>query len=121
MDVMKRILHVDNSGFFRKMMKSFLLNEGFEVESYDNARDASMGISGGLIDMVIMGLAFTDIDGEEFLKSVSESFSGPIIVVTGSVDAEKENRLAALGCRAAIGKTGWQSSLKPYLSELRLM
>jgi len=116
---MKKIIHVDNSQFFRKQMKIFLESEGFEVESYDSALEASFAIGGGLADMVIMGLAFAGIDGEVFLKRAVQSFDGPIIVVSSSTDERITNQLLSLGARAALSKLGsWKQELKPYLSAL---
>ena len=118
---MKKIIHVDNSVFFRKLMKSFLEAEGFEVESFDSAQEADIVIGAGAVDMVITGLAFADTDGEKFVSKIVESFAGPVIVVSSSADnEEREKRLINLGIKAAIEKTGpWKKSLKPYLDELK--
>ena len=101
-------------------MKTFLEKEGFEVESFESAQEANIAISGGDVDMVITGLAFADMEGEEFLKKVEESFTGPLIVLSATLDKEIEKKLLSLGARAAISKSGlWQESLKPHLSALK--
>jgi len=116
---MKKIIHVDNSSFFRKFLSNFLRREGFEVESFDNARDSMMAISGGGADMVIVGLAFVDADGEDFLLKVQETYSGPIIVLSSSVD-NNEEELMSYGIKDAISKTGpWQNRLRLHLSALK--
>ena len=118
---MKRIIHVDNSEFFRKIMATFLSAEGFEVESFDNAQEANFSIGAGSGDMVITGLTFSDIEGQEFLSKAVSSFSGPVIVVSASVDDNNKDKLLSLGARAAINKTGndWKDLLKPHLSALK--
>ena len=117
---MKKIIHVDNSGFFQKFMRAFLQREGFEVESFDNPQDADMVIGSGAADMVIMGLAFADISGPEFIERIREFYGGPIIVISSSLDNDKEKALVSLGARAAINKSGpWQEALKPHLSALK--
>jgi CheY-like chemotaxis protein len=117
---MKKIIHVDNSEFFRKLVSSFLQGEGFEVESFSSAQEASLSIIGGILDMVIMGLTFADANGEEFLNRILESFTGPVIVISASVDENKNKELLAKGVTAAIHKSGpWQQSLKPHLSALK--
>ena len=117
---MRKIIHVDNSEFFRKLMKSFLEKEGFVAEGFESAQDAIMVICGGAIDMVIMGLTFTDIAGEEFFKKIRQSYEGPVIVVSSSVDWENEKKLLALGAKAALNKSGpWQEGLKPHLAALK--
>ena len=117
---MKRIIHVDHSDFFRKQMKNFLEAEGFEVESYESAKEASFAIGAGSGDMVVMGLTFADQDGNDFVIKVIEYFSGPVLVVSSSIDKEKEEHLIKLGIKAAINKSGsWKDAIKPHLSALR--
>ena len=116
---MKQIIHVDNSVFFRKQMTSFLESEGFQVKSYNNTQEASAAINAGFGDMVIMGLAFIDSEGEDFAAKIIESFSGPVIVVSSSVDKETEDRLVQMGVKGTVIKSGfWKDNLRPYLSEL---
>jgi len=117
---MKNIIHVDNSEFFRKQMRVFLEEEGFSVEGFDSAQEAYLTIGAGSGDMVIMGLAFTDIDGRDFAKRVVETFMGPVIVVSSSLSAEKIKELGALGVVASFDKSGpWQDGIKPHLSALK--
>jgi len=117
---MKKIIHVDHSAFFRKFLRSFLQREGFDVESYDNTRDSTFAIGVGSIDMVIIGLTFVDAEGEEFLERIQQTYAGPVIVLSSSVDkAEVEEKLLTLGITDAISKTGpWQQRLKQHLLEL---
>jgi len=117
---MKKIIHVDNSEFFRKLVKSHLENEGFEVESFSSAQDANMAINGGIVDMVIMGLTFADAQGEDFLTQTLEAFAGPVIVISSSVDDKKKKELLLKGVAAAINKSSpWEQFLKPLLSALK--
>jgi DNA-binding response OmpR family regulator len=117
---MKTIIHIDNSSFFRKVMGGFLTREGFEVEGFDNADDADMAISGGTAAMVIAGLAFAGMEGEDFIRRTRESYSGPMVIVSSSIDPEREARLRELGVNAAISKSGpWQEALRPLLEKIR--
>ena len=117
---MKKIIHVDNSEFFRKQMKLFLEKEGFEVEGFDNTQEADMAIGGGAMDMVIMGLTFTDSEGDDFLNRTMESYAGPVVIVSSSIDGKKEEKLVDLGVKAAINKSGpWQQALKPHLEKIK--
>jgi len=113
---MKKIIHVDNSGFFRKQMRIFLEAKGFEVESYSTVQEASIAIAGGLADMIIMGLAFSDAEGEDFLTRTVESFDGPVIILTSTADRAKIRRLISLGAKAVINKSStWKNELNQYL------
>ena len=117
---MKKIVHIDNSEFFRKLMKAFLEEEGFEVQSYESAQDANLAIGSEFVDMVIMGLAFADLDAHEFLKRTVEEFAGPIIVLSSSVDNREVEELITHGAKLAINKSGpWKQILKPHLSALK--
>ena len=117
---MKKVIHVDNSEFFRKQMASFLQAEGFEVESYDNSQEASFAIGAGSGEIVIMGLTFADSEGKEFVSKTVKSFSGPVFVVSSSVDKKLEDELMAMGVKAAVNKSGpWKEELKPHLSRLK--
>ena len=90
---MASYIHVDNSEFFRKQVRAFLEKEGFEVESFGSANEAELVIGSGIADMVIMGLIFVGMSGEEFLRRVVEYYSGPVIVISSSVDKDKEEKL----------------------------
>jgi len=117
---MKNIIHVDNSEFFRKQMRVFLEEEGFEVEGFDSAAEANLTIGAGSADMVIMGLTFADVDGKEFAKRIVETFTGPVIVVSSSLDKEKSNKLKEMGILAAFDKAGpWKEGIRPHLSALK--
>ena len=116
---MKKIIHVDNSEFFRKQMLSFLEAEGCEVESFESAQDAHFAISGGLANMIIMWLTFSDIEGEKLLSRTVDGFAGPVVVVSSSIDENNIKKLIKLGARAVFNKSGsWKEGLKPHLSAL---
>ncbi|MCL2380159.1 MAG: response regulator [Treponema sp.] len=116
---MRKIIHVDNSAFFRKFMKSFLAREGFEAESFDSAQDANMAIAGGDFDMVIVGLTFVDAEGEKFLGKIRQSYDGPIVVISSSVD-NREEEIMSMGVKDAISKSGpWQDRLRRHLATLK--
>ena len=101
-------------------MRTFLEAEGFEVESFDSAQEALFAIGAGSGDMVIMGLTFADIEGREFLAKTVESFAGPVIVVSSSLDEKAEEELIELGARAMLNKSGpWKENLKPHLEALK--
>jgi DNA-binding response OmpR family regulator len=117
---MKTIIHIDNSEFFRKIMRNFLSKEGFEVEGYDKAEDANIAISGGAASMVIAGLAIAGVEGDDFVRRIIESYAGPVIILSSSIDRQNEDALLALGVKAAINKAGaWQVVLKPYLDAIK--
>jgi CheY-like chemotaxis protein len=112
------IIHVDNSGFFRKLMQAFLADMGQESESYARGEDALDAVETGNVSCVITGLELVDMSGEEFIKQL---FFAPqpvsIIAVTGSSDEDRNRRLEALGVMAIVQKSGtWKEELRKILT-----
>jgi len=110
------VIHVDNSGFFRKVMKSFLIELGVDSDSYNKGEEALDIIGTRKVSCVITGLELADMNGEEFIKQLL--FSGhsmTIIAVTGSENDVRVQRLSDLGVKATIQKGGnWKEKLREY-------
>jgi len=111
------VIHVDNSGFFRKLMKVFLTDLGFFCETYDRGEDVLDAIETRKVTCVITGLELMDMSGETLIKKLL--FTGhpmTIIAVTSSGDEARMQRLAELGVKATIQKGGdWKEKLREYL------
>ncbi|MDR1030648.1 MAG: response regulator [Treponema sp.] len=110
---MKTIIHVDNSEFFRKLMKTFFAEQGFMGEVFSQGADALQAIKQGDVVVVITGMALADMDGDEFIKRVlTSSYKGSIIVLTSN-DPEAEQKILSLtGVTAYIPKSGaWEEAL----------
>ena len=114
---MKHVIHVDNSEFFRKLMKSFLSEKGLEYEGFERGEDAVTAVADGRAEFVITGLELSDMSGEEFLKRlITLPHKTPVIAVTSSDVAAKHKRIEALGIRAIIMKTDdWKTELGKIL------
>jgi two-component system cell cycle response regulator len=114
---MAKIIHVDNSEFFRKLMKTFLSELGLESESFDRGNDALNAVSTGEVSFVITGLALADMSGEELIKRIVASPRPvPVIAVTSNDESSQAKRLSALGVKANILKSGnWKDELRNIL------
>jgi CheY-like chemotaxis protein len=110
------VIHVDNSGFFRKVMKVFLAELGVDCESYDRGEDALDAVETHKISCVITGLELADMSGEKLINQLLFSnYSMTIIAVTSSGNDEQLQKLAALGVKATIQKGGnWKEKLREY-------
>jgi two-component system cell cycle response regulator len=110
---MKHIIHVDNSEFFRKQVKTFLTETGHYSESYSRGEDAMKEVEAGKVNCVITGLHLADMSGEELIKRLAVSPKTVVkIVITASNDEAQFKRLEALGVKALIQKTcDWKSEL----------
>ncbi len=116
----KKIIHVDNSEFFRKIMKTFLSEQGVDSEGYASGNDAFRQVETGRASLVIMGMSLSDMTGEEFMKKiVNGSRSVPVIAVTSDDDPKAKQMFLAIGLKDYILKSGpWQEQLLPHLKQL---
>jgi FixJ family two-component response regulator len=114
---MVSVIHVDNSGFFRKVMKAFLAGLGMSCESYELGEDVLDAVSTHKVSCVITGLELQDMSGEELIKQLLFSAHPmTIIAVTAIGDEERIERLASLGVKATIQKgSNWKEKLREYL------
>ena len=114
---MKHIIHVDNSEFFRKLVKAFISELGLECESFEKGEDAISAVADKRASFVITGLELADMGGVEMLKRlITLPYKIPILVVTSSDEAAKHKRLEALGVKAIIIKSDdWKAELTKLL------
>jgi len=110
------VIHADNSGFFRKVLKIFLAELGVDSDGFDNGDDVLNEIGNRKVSCVITGLELSDMTGEELIKQLQ--FSGhsmTIIAVTGSGNDDRIKNLEAMGVKATIQKGGnWKEKLREY-------
>jgi two-component system cell cycle response regulator len=118
--LMKTIIHVDNSDFFRKLMKVFLAEQGFMGVCFSHGAEALEAINQEDVSVVITGLALSDMDGKEFIKRIcASSYTGPIIVLTSNSLEGEQQVLENKRVKACISKSGaWQEKLLPYLTNV---
>jgi FixJ family two-component response regulator len=110
------VIHVDNSGFFRKVMKVFLSELGLECKSLERGEDVLDAVESHKVGCVITGLELMDMSGEDLIKRLLfASYSMTIIAVTSSSDEVRAQRLSELGVKATIQKGGnWKEKLREY-------
>jgi len=110
------VIHVDNSGFFRKVMKSFLTELGVDSEDFSCGEDVLDAVGSHKVSCVITGLELPDMRGEELIKQlIFSGHSMTIIAVTASSNDERAQNLANLGVEATIQKGGnWKEKLREY-------
>jgi len=115
---MRRVIHVDNSKFFRKLMKIFLAELGLTCDGYDLGDDALSAVMTGEVSCVITGLELPDMSGEKLISRIIAFAPSAltIIVVTSSAhDEERVKALEAMGVKATIQKAGdWKEKLREH-------
>ena len=117
---MGMVVHVDNSDFFRKLVKTFLGGFGHESFGFSRGEDALDKIMANEVDYVITGLELADMSGEDFIKKLLlYSDTVPIIVITAKDDGAQNAHLLDLGVKAIIKKSGdWKVELKQQLANI---
>ena len=110
------VVHVDNSSFFRKVIKVFLSELGIDSESYESGEDVLNEVGNRKVGCVITGLELTDMTGEELIKQLIYSgHSMTIIAVTSSGNDVLIKNLEDMGVKATIQKGGnWKEKLREY-------
>ncbi|MDR1840066.1 MAG: response regulator [Treponema sp.] len=110
------VLHADNSGFFRKVMKLFLAELGVDSDNFERGEDILDKVGTRNVSCVITGLELPDMNGEELIRQLLfTGHSMTIIAVTSSDDDERIRRLADMGVKATIRKGGnWKEKLREY-------
>jgi DNA-binding response OmpR family regulator len=115
---MRHIVHVDNSKFFRKLMKIFLSELGLVCDGYDLGEDALTAVMTGEVSCVITGLELPDMSGEKLISRIIALAPSAltIIVVTSSAhDEQRVKALEAMGVKATIQKAGdWKEKLREH-------
>ncbi len=83
---MKRILVIDDEWKIRKLIKDYLVREGYVV---DEAGDGEEGIEkffSNTYDIVILDIMMPKIDGWSVCRKIREEFQTPIIMLTARSD-----------------------------------
>jgi len=115
---MRHVIHVDNSKFFRKLMKVFLSELGLTCDGYDLGDDALTAVMTGGVSCVITGLELPDMSGEKLISRIIAFAPSAltIIVVTSSAhDEERVKALESMGVKATIQKAGdWKEKLREH-------
>lgn len=99
-----RILVVDDDEGVRDILRLYLTNAGFRIDTSAGAREALRLIETDPPDLVTLDLRMPDMDGATFLGMLSKSETGrsvPVVIVTGAGDT---HGMRALGASAVLEK-----------------
>ncbi len=114
----KKIIHADNSDFFRKLVKTILSEEGYVTENTDSGAETLTHVEDGSASAIIMGMALKDMSSEELIKNILLSPRKiPVIILTANDDEAEKEKFLKIGFTAYISKSGnWQEELLTALS-----
>ena len=92
------MLVVDDDPHLLTIAEEFLGREdGFEVETAENALDACRTIREGTVDCVVSDYRMPAIDGMDLLETIRETEAVPFVMFTNKGSPELEARVKAVG------------------------
>jgi DNA-binding response OmpR family regulator len=92
-----KILVVDDEPKIRRIVTSYLIEEGFDVaEAHDG--ESALVIAGSDLDLIVLDIGLPGIDGIEVLRELRSRSDVPVILVTAR--AEETDRLIGLSVGA---------------------
>lgn len=83
---MKRILVVDDEERLRMLLQSYLRQEGFEVITAANGRDALFCARQEQPDLILLDIMMPEMDGLIFLGIFQKERPTPILLLTAKVE-----------------------------------
>ena len=82
----KKILIVDDNLQLRSMLKSYLVQEGFTIETASNGKEALFVARYEKPDLVILDIMMPEMDGYEFMRLFARESSTPVILLTAKLE-----------------------------------
>ena len=90
----KRIYVADDELHIRTLIQTFLVNEGYEVETFEDGKSLFEAFHASCPDLIILDLGLPDMDGLDILRSLRSWTSLPVVVV--SARSHERDKVAAL-------------------------
>lgn len=84
----KKVLVVDDEPKIVEVVKSYLINSGYDVCEAYNGRQALEIFEKGGLSLVVLDLMLPDISGEEVCRAIRKKSRVPIIMLTAKIEEE---------------------------------
>ena len=82
----KKILVVDDKQELRTLLKSYLAQEGFEVLTASDGREALFVARSEKPDLILLDLMMPEMGGYEFIRAYSREADTPVIILTAKLE-----------------------------------
>ncbi len=82
----KKILVVDDKSELRTLLKSYLTQEGFEVATAGDGREALFVARQEKPDLIILDVMMPELSGYDFMRAYSREADTPIIMLTAKLE-----------------------------------
>lgn len=83
---MKKILVVDDKPELRTLMKSYLTQEGFTIDTAANGQEALFIARREKPDLILLDLMMPEMGGYDFMRVFSREANTPVIILTARLD-----------------------------------
>ena len=87
---MKKILVVEDEKDIQNIIKAFLENAGYKVETADDGLDAINFIQKNNYDLILLDIMLPKIDGFTVCEMIRKNSNVPIIILTALTDEESQ-------------------------------
>ena len=87
---LKNLLVVDDDERIRKLLKEYLVNEGFIISTADSAITANEKMKILDFDLIILDVMMPNVDGFEFTNQIRETSQTPIILLTAKSEIDSK-------------------------------
>ena len=86
----KRIYVADDELHIRTLIQTFLVNEGYEVETFEDGKSLFEAFHTSCPDLIILDIMMPGMNGLEMCKKIRENNNIPIIMLSAkSTDLDK--------------------------------
>lgn len=112
----QRILVVDDQGSMRVMLKEYLVEHGFAIETATNGREALFVAREFQPDLILLDIMMPELNGMEFMKHYRQEHNTPIILLTAKLEESDKVAGLDLGADDYVTKP---ASLSELLSRIK--
>lgn len=115
----KRILVVDDEENARLALSKILINEGYDVASAGNGREALQYLRNRDIELIITDLNMPEMNGLSFLRELNHSYpASNVIIITAYGEVESYLEAMTLGAFEYINKPIMYDDLKKVITKI---
>lgn len=87
-DIAPHLLIIDDDSRIRELLGKYLGEHGFRVTTASNAADARLRLAGLAFDLLIVDVMMPGESGMELTRSLRETMTVPILMLTARVEAD---------------------------------
>jgi DNA-binding response OmpR family regulator len=86
----KTILVVDDKAGVRRLVREYLTEEGFQVVTADNGRNALFVARHEKPDLILLDIMMPEMGGYEFMRAYTKEEDTPVIMLTAKVEESEK-------------------------------